>query len=81
MKPQPLSGLVAKGSTAHKHRWQRARRFREGALWYLHVCLDHSEPVIKAYDVFKPGNPVFDEAAKLNSEAKARRGRQRARTN
>ena len=49
---QPLSGLVAKGEySGHKHNWQKMERNKQGQVFYLHVCTDHTPPLIKAYDV------------------------------
>lgn len=36
---------------SHQHNWQRTEKYKYGAIFNLHVCLDHDKPFIKAYDM------------------------------
>jgi hypothetical protein len=46
-----LSGLVAKGFKGHRHNWKLLERRKYGTLYKFHVCTEHEEPVLKAYDM------------------------------
>ena len=42
---------VAKHYVDHKHDWKQATKYKYGAVFDLHVCMDHDKPVVEPYDM------------------------------
>ena len=72
-----LSGLVAKGFNGHQHNWQRTTRQVGSQTFYLHVCLEHEPPEVRAYDVEGVSHPGAKAALEDQLEKQRKQGSRR----